>query len=99
LVVLCIVTILSIITGDDDFSWELKKCYVKSLTTLVYCELEDGIYYYMVMGRLICKNDKIIHGYHISNLGVNSFFEIYRLPKFSTKTMKRENNLQKLGIK
>jgi hypothetical protein len=99
LIVLCIGTIIGVIHDDDDVSWELKKCYVKSLTTLVYCELEDGIYYYMVMGRLICKKDKIIHGYHISNLGVNSFSEIYRLPKFSTKTMKRENNLQKLGIK
>lgn len=94
-----IVTITTFVP-EDDVNWDFKYVYQRAITTLIYCELEGDIYYYMVMGRLIDKRkDQIRYTSNIANeLRVTNLSDIYRLPKFSTKTQKRNNILDKLGI-
>jgi hypothetical protein len=85
---------------NDDAGWDLKDSVIESLSTITYCEEENGIYYYLVMGRLIGKRDKQIR---ISDFryefGINSIRDILFCPKFKTKSQKRENLLSNIGIK
>ena len=98
--VLLILTIFCIVNDDDEIGWDIKSCYTKAITTLIYCELEGEIYYYMIMGRLIEKRkDKIRFTSNLAReMRIFNMSDVYRLPKFSTKTQKRNNILNKLGI-
>ncbi len=100
LIIVIIATIIGISNDDDDVSWETENCYQRAITTLIYCELENDTYHYMIMGRLIQKRSDQIR--FTSNFAgefrIYNISDIYRLPKFSTKTQKRNNILNKLGI-
>lgn len=93
-------TIVGLANDDDDIGWEFEHCYQRGISTLIYCELEGDTYYYMIMGRLIEKRKDQIR--YTSNLArefrIFNTSDVYRLPKFSTKTQKRNNILDKLGI-
>ena len=95
-----IFTIMGLASDVDDIGWEIEDCYTLSISTLIYCELEGDTYYYMIMGRLIEKRKDQLR--YTSNLAremrIFNMSDIFRLPKFSTKTQKRNNNLDKLGI-
>lgn len=98
--IIIILTLISLISDDDDFGWDFKECYQRSISTLIYCELEEGIYYYMIMGRLIeMRKDQIRYTSNVAReMRIFNMSDVFRLPKFSTKTQKRNNNLDKLGI-
>ncbi len=89
--------------NDVEISWEFKDCWLSALSTLIVCELEDGKYYYMMLGRLVYKSDKLYEKYRSDKLAER--FNIYRFrdlmnyPKFKTKTQTRNSKLEKLGIK
>jgi len=89
--------------SDEEISWEFKDCWLSALSTLIVCELEDGKYYYMMLGRLVYKSDKLYEKYRSDKLAER--FNIYRFrdlmnyPKFKTKTQTRNSKLEKLGIK
>ena len=96
-----IFTIIGLVNDDDDvIGWEIERCYQLSITTLIHCDLEGDTYYYMIMGRLIEKRKDQIR--YTSNLAremrIFNMSDVFRLPKFSTKTQKRNNILDKLGI-
>lgn len=95
-----IFTIIGLANDDDDISWNIEDCYQQSISTLIYCELEGDTYYYMIMGRLIDKRKDQLR--YTSNLAremrIFNMSDVFRLPKFSTKTQKRNNILDKLGI-
>lgn len=93
-------TIVGLINDDDEISWDFEGCYQRSISTLIYCELEGDTYYYMIMGRLIDKRkDQIRYTSNVAReMRIFNMSDVYRLPKFSTKTQKRNNNLDKLGI-
>lgn len=95
-----IATILGLVNEDDDTGWDFQTCYTLAISTLIYCELEGDTYYYMIMGRLIEKRkDQIRYTSNIAReMRIFNLADIYRLPKFSTKTKKRNNILNKLGI-
>lgn len=94
-----ILTFISII-DDDDFGWDFNGCYQRAITTLIYCELEGDTYYYMIMGRLIqMRKDQIRFTSNLAReFRIFNMSDVFRLPKFSTKTQKRNNILNKLGI-
>ena len=98
--IVLIVTIVGLVNDDDDIGWNIESCYQRSISTLIYCELEGDTYYYMIMGRLIDKRkDQIRYTSNVSReMRIFDMSDVYRLPKFSTKTQKRNNNLDKLGI-
>lgn len=93
-------TIVGLINDDDEISWDFEGCYQRSISTLIYCELEGDTYYYMIMGRLIGKRkDQIRYTSNVAReMRIYNMSDVFRLPKFSTKTQKRNNNLDKLGI-
>lgn len=88
--------------SDDDISWEFKDCWLRALSTLIVCELEDGQYYYMVLGRLVYKSDRLYEKYRsdklIERFNIYGFTDLMNYPKFKTKTETRNSKLDKLGI-
>ena len=86
--------ILSIISGSADIEFD----YANRLffETLIKCEIEDGIYHYMIFDRLIGKKDYLVD-YRISD-----HFKIYRIkdilnrPKFETKRSRRKKSIKKV---
>jgi len=99
-IIVTIGTIIGIVNDDDDVGWDFEYSYQRSISTLIYCELESDVYYYMIMGRLIDKRkDQIRYTSNVAReMRIFNMSDVYRLPKFSTKTQKRNNILDKLGI-
>jgi hypothetical protein len=95
-----IFTIIGLVNDADVVGWEIEDCYTLSISTLIYCELEGDTYYYMIMGRLIEKRkDQMRYSSNLAReMRIFNMSDVFRLPKFSTKTQKRNNNLDKLGI-
>jgi hypothetical protein len=99
LLVFIISTIIGLMNDDDEVGWDLEYCQKNSLNNLICCELEDGIFYYMALDRLIGKsNTQIVSRRICEHFSIYSLSDIKRCPKFSTKTEKRNNLLDKLGI-
>lgn len=89
----------SFMYSDDDINWELKDVWYGSLKSTIYSELEDGLYYYMSFGRLIYKSEKLLTPELVMrNSGINSLSDIKSMPKFKTKSLKRESVLKQIGI-
>lgn len=85
--------------SDDNINWGLKSVWYESLKSTIYSDLEDDIYYYMSFGKLIHKSKKLLHpDTVIRNSGINSFSDIKSMPKFKTKSLKRESILKQIGI-
>lgn len=86
--------------GDDDIGWGLEDAWKEAFCTLIYCEEENGYFYYFALGRLISKTDRqIVRNYRITHeLGIDGFRDLYRCPKYQTKTQRRETLLNKIGI-
>jgi hypothetical protein len=94
-----ITTFIGWINGDSDVSWDLGGCLEKSLNNIIYCELEDGIYYYMAFGRLIGKSKTQINPRRVADhFNTYSLSDLRKCPKFATKTQNRNNLLDRLGI-
>jgi hypothetical protein len=100
--ILTIILIVSTIIGrnDDDIGWELEDAWKEAFSTLIYCEEENGYFYYFALGRLISKRDRQIgRNYRITHeLGISGFRDLYRCPEYQTKTQRRETLLNKIGI-
>jgi hypothetical protein len=83
--------------GED--GWDLSDVHDKSFSELISCELEDNIYYYVALGRLVGKSttqkkrDRVL-----GDFGVYGFSDLRLCPKWESKINKRDNKLSKLGI-
>jgi hypothetical protein len=93
-----IVSICSIIGwgGDDSAGWEIDDCIKESIPFLITCELEDGKYHYMALGRLIKISDKPRTDNILYHLDIRSFTDILNCPKFKTKRQNRSDKLDKI---
>lgn len=100
-VISLIVIAVPTFSDDDDINWEFEDAWLTAFTSLIYCEEEGGEFYYFALGRLISKTDRQIgRSYRITReLRIDGFRDLYRCPKFQTKTQKRETLLNKIGIK
>lgn len=96
-----LILVVATFINDDDVGWELEDVWKEAFGTLIYCEEENGDYYYFALGRLIEKrNQQVTRRYSItSELRIDGFRELYRCPKYQTKTQRRETLLNKIGIK
>jgi hypothetical protein len=101
-VIILVIAFFMGLGSDDDISWEFRDCWLNALSTLIVCELEDGQYYYMVLGRLVYKSDKLYEKYRsdklIERFNIYGFRDLMNYPKFKTKTETRNSKLDKLGI-
>jgi len=92
-------TIVGWTSVDDDINWDLDNCQEIALNSLIYCELEDDTFYYMAFDRLIGQSKKQINPRRIADsFNIYSFSDLKKCPKFSTKTQRRNNLLDRLGI-
>lgn len=88
IIILCIISDIA----DIEFDYANRLFF----ETLIKCEIEDGIYHYMIFDRLIGKKDYLID-YRISE-----HFKIYRIkdilnrPKFETKRSRRKKSIKKV---
>jgi hypothetical protein len=97
--VFVISTIIGLVNDDNDLGWDLDSCQEKSINNLIYCELEGDTFYYMAFGRLIGKSNTQINPRRVAyHFDTYSLSDLRKCPKFSTKTKKRNNLLDKLGI-
>lgn len=94
-IIFVVTTFIGMINDDDDVSWEFEKCKELAAQSLLYCELENDVFYYMALGRLIQKSNTQLDPYRIKCYSLDY---IKKCPKFSTKTQKRNNLLDKIGI-
>lgn len=78
---------------EDDALWEFSDCCEDAFCILIKCELEDGFYHYMALGRLIDRRNQSVD---VRYLRVNSFSRLLNCPKFKTKKQKRSTVLNKL---
>jgi hypothetical protein len=94
------VTLIITCVPDDDINWGFKDAWKEAFSTLIYCEEENGYFYYFALGRLISKTDRQIgRNYSIAyELRIDGFRDLYRCPKYQTKTQRRETLLNKIGI-
>jgi hypothetical protein len=95
-----VVTLIITCVPDDDINWGFKDAWKEAFSTLIYCEEENGYFYYFALGRLISKRDRQIgRNYRITHeLGIDGFRDLYRCPEYQTKTQRRETLLNKIGI-
>lgn len=99
LLVFVISTIIGLLNGDDDIGWDIDSCQEISINNLIYCELEGDTFYYMAFGRLIGQSKTQLKSRRIADsFYIHSLSDLKKCPKFSTKTQKRNNLLDKLGI-
>ena len=82
--------------GDDSAGWEIEYCLKETLPLLITCELEDGKYYYMALGRLIKVTDKPRTHDILYHLDIRKFTDILNCPKFKTKRQTRSEKLDKI---
>jgi len=96
-----LILVIATFINDNDIGWELEDAWKQAFGTLIYCEEENGEYYYFALGRLIDKkSQQVSRRYTItSELRIDGFRELYRCPKYQTKTQRRETLLNKIGIK
>lgn len=89
----------SFMYSDDYLNWDEKRIWRDSLKSTIYSELENDIYYYMSFGRLIHKSEKLLNPESVMrNTDINSLSDIKSMPKFKTKSLKRESILKQIGI-
>jgi hypothetical protein len=96
-----ILIISAFFIGNDDreVSWEFEDCFEIAFTTLIRCEIQDGKYYYTIFDRLISIRDDLVGRKNLSGyFSINRFVEISNLPKFETKSRKRESLINRLGL-
>lgn len=95
-----IVVLIATFINDSDTGWDVSDAWTDAFSTLIYCEEENGHFYYFALGRLISKTDtQINRRYRITHeLNISGFRDLFRCPKYQTKTQRRETLLSKIGI-
>lgn len=92
-----VVTIVMSFGSDRDLNWEFDEVWELSFSSLISCEIEDGKYYYLALGRLLYTSDQLIRHSNISGyLNVTNFSQLSNYPKFETKRDKREKALTEI---
>jgi len=101
-IILVVMFFMGLGSDNDDVSWEFSNCWLRTFSALIVCELEDGKYYYTILGRLVYKSDRLFEKYRNDNLAerfnIYGFRDLMNYPKFKTKTQTRNSKLEKLGI-
>lgn len=91
--------LLALFMDDNDINWEFNTVFSESCISLIKCEFEEGKYYYTINGRLLGIEDRKVSDptdkYYNNVKGISY---ILSLPKFNTKSKKREDKLKSLGI-
>jgi len=72
---------------DSDANWDFRDSYKDALKSMIYTELDNGIYYYISFGRLLGKRDhqirrhEILYEFSIFSISDIKFHPIYQTNK------------------
>jgi len=77
------------LNGDG---WVIQPAFSEAVGICTRCEIEDGQYVYTVFGRLISKEGRQ------KNFSWYNLSELSSLPRYSTRSQKRNKALGKLGV-
>lgn len=96
---ICLI-ILTVTMFSDGGEWEISDVRKSALGRMVRCELDNGIFYYTISGRLIGESKTQFKGYEriCGNFGIYSLIDLKNCPEYESKSSKRERKLKKLGI-
>jgi hypothetical protein len=100
IIVIILIVVFFIGLDDDDIGWDFEDVWESAFCSLIYCEEENGVFYYFALGRLIEKRNNQISRHYNANreLKIGGFRDLYRCPKYQTKKQKRETLLKNIGI-
>jgi len=78
--------------GIDSSGWSIQEPFSETIGMCTRCEIEDGHYVYTVFGRLISKerSQRNFEWFRMS--------EVMTLPRYKTRSIKRKDAFDKLGI-
>lgn len=87
-------------TSDSDINWEFRDKWSDSLYESIISLEEDNKYYWVLNGRLLSSNTNYsdIHSGDLRSLVDEYIRNKNRFPKFYTRSEKRNNKLDKIGI-
>ena len=96
-----IMVIVGIFAKDDDVNFDTEQIFSKTISSFVRCELEEDIYYYFIGERFLGKSDRPMHKEYtnIANaFSVTSMAKLRTYPVWKTKSMKRTDKLEEIGV-
>ncbi len=98
-VLFSILTLVLIALSFSD-TWHYKECKYSAMDSLIYCVLEDDIYYYFIDDILLFKKngDRFYGDSLTEHLGLHKMSQLRKYPKFQTKTQKREKALNAIVV-
>ena len=88
--------IVVIASFTDDGEWEMGDVFRSGISVFARCELENDVYIYTIFGRLVCKSRRKQDMEDIYEL--KSPVSILALPRYETKSSKRDRILRMVGI-
>lgn len=94
--ILGFVILIMAIIGDRETEWDFSGNWHESGIDYVYCEFEDGIYYYVYNGRLIHKDQNQLDRWYFKTFIENYSRNRNLYPEFISKTQKRDKKLKEL---
>ena len=90
-IVCSIILIVMLISNEGE--WDFDYVFKKTALNFVRCEIEDGQYVYTIFDRLLLKSS-----YQTRNFDLESIKDILILPNYKTRSKKRSEKLDELGI-
>ena len=103
--VILIISIISIIVIfimnwiNDHGPFGLDRVFQKTIEDNITCEIENDIYHYFILGRLIVKGSSMRLSdvvYRLESKDINRISKIKTLPIYKTKTTTRNEKLEKI---
>lgn len=97
-IILVVVSIILFVVLMDE-GWGYREIYTDTFSCIIDCEIENGKFVYLAMGRLVGISD-----WQLSRTGICREFDVYGFkdlksrPKFKTKSQQRESLLNELGV-
>ena len=90
--IVCAIIVIVMLIGDEG-RWDFDDVFEKTTLNFIRCEIEDGVYVYTIFDRLLVKSS-----YQQSNFDLGSIKDILILPKYKTRSKRRSEKLDELGI-
>lgn len=89
-------TVLAVLSFTDEGGWCLDDVTMRACSVFVRCELEESAYVYTAFGRLLGKYTSSQNPKRFRDL--ESISSILALPRYETKSGKRNRMLKIVGI-
>ena len=90
--IVCAIIVIGMLTSYDG-NWDFDDVFEITALNFIRCEIEDGLYVYSIFDRLLVKSS-----YQKNDFDLGSIKDILILPKYKTRSKRRSEKLDELGI-